>query len=56
MHGPSASLVQLGTAKGPLIHTLHARDPRLGETVYEADEEEMRQVIEDLGPHRVSPK
>ncbi|MEU7501198.1 metallophosphoesterase family protein [Streptomyces griseofuscus] len=56
VHGPSASLVQLDTANGPLIHTLHARDPRLGETVYEADEEEMRQVIEDLGPHRVSPK
>jgi 3',5'-cyclic AMP phosphodiesterase CpdA len=50
VHGPSACLVQLGTANGPLIHTLHAGDPRLGETVYEADEKEMRRVIENLGP------
>ncbi|WP_405724657.1 metallophosphoesterase [Streptomyces sp. NBC_01537] len=50
IHGPSASLVHLGTPYGPLIHTLHARDPRMGETVYEADEEEMREVIERLGP------
>ncbi|WOT32674.1 metallophosphoesterase family protein [Streptomyces coeruleorubidus] len=55
VHGPSASLVQLGPPHGPLIHTLHARDPRMGETVYEADEEEMREVIEKLGPARVSP-
>ncbi|AKJ15323.1 metallophosphoesterase [Streptomyces incarnatus] len=52
VHGPSASLVRLGTPHGPLIHTLHARDPRLGETVYEADAEEMREVIERLGPGR----
>ena len=50
VHGPSASLVHLGAPHGPLIHTLHARDPRMGETVYEADEEEMREVIERLGP------
>ncbi|KOV64068.1 metallophosphoesterase family protein [Streptomyces sp. MMG1121] len=52
VHGPSASLVHLGTAHGPVIHTLHARDPRMGETVYEADEEEMREAIERLGPSR----
>ncbi len=50
VHGPSASLVHLGTTNGPLIHTLHARDPRMGETIYEADEEEMREAIERLGP------
>ncbi|MQY34662.1 3',5'-cyclic adenosine monophosphate phosphodiesterase CpdA [Streptomyces sp. RB17] len=55
VHGASASLVQLGTANGPLIHTLHARDPRVGETVYEADEDEMREIIEELGPSRMSP-
>ncbi|MGW1917007.1 metallophosphoesterase family protein [Streptomyces sp. NPDC002076] len=55
VHGPSASLVQLGTPHGPLIHTLHVRDPRMGETVYEADEEEMREVIERLGPSAVNP-
>lgn len=54
VHGPSASLVDLGAPHGPLIHTLHARDPRMGETVYEADEEEMREVIERLGPSPVS--
>ncbi|MEW2131208.1 metallophosphoesterase [Streptomyces sp. NPDC005435] len=50
VHGPSASLVHLGVPHGPLIHTLHARDPRMGETVYEADEKEMREVVERLGP------
>ncbi len=33
-----------------LPHTLHARDPRMGRTVYEADEKEMREVVERLGP------
>jgi 3',5'-cyclic AMP phosphodiesterase CpdA len=54
VHGPSASLVHLGAPHGPLIHTLYARDPRMGETVYEADEEEMREVIERLGPSAAS--
>ncbi|MFD8568045.1 metallophosphoesterase family protein [Streptomyces sp. NPDC059639] len=50
VHGPSASLVRLGEPHGPLIHTLHARDPRMGQTVYEADEAEMRDAIHRLGP------
>ncbi|MEU8794293.1 metallophosphoesterase [Streptomyces sp. NPDC048643] len=50
VHGPSASLVHLGVPNGPLIHTLHARDPRMGATIYEADEDEMREVIDRLGP------
>ncbi|WP_225840152.1 metallophosphoesterase [Streptomyces sp. NK08204] len=54
VRGPSASLVQMGTPYGPLIHTLHARDARMGETVYEADEDEMRKVIDRLGPTPVS--
>ncbi|MCZ4125539.1 metallophosphoesterase [Streptomyces sp. H39-S7] len=54
VHGPSASLVHLGAPRGPLIHTLHARDPRMGQTVYEADEEEMREVIDRLGPGAAS--
>ncbi|WP_405552267.1 metallophosphoesterase family protein [Streptomyces canus] len=36
VHGPSASLVRLGTPHGPLIHTLHARDPRAVATEGEA--------------------
>lgn len=55
VHGPSASLIHLGPPHGPLIHTLHARDPRMGETVYEADEMEMREVIERLGPSPAGP-
>ncbi|CAL9278794.1 metallophosphoesterase family protein [Streptomyces sp. SudanB52_2052] len=54
VHGPSASPVHLGAPHGPLIHTLHARAPRMGEIVYEADEEEMREVIERLGPSTAS--
>ena len=54
VHGPSASLVHLGTPHGPLIHTLHARDPRMGETVYEADEAEMHDVIKRLGPSQLA--
>lgn len=50
VHGPSASLIDLGGPHGPLIHTLHARVPRMGETVHEADEEKMREVIDRLGP------
>jgi 3',5'-cyclic AMP phosphodiesterase CpdA len=56
VHGPSASLVHLGAPHGPLIHTLHARDPRMGATVYEADEEEMREVIDRLGPSTARQK
>ncbi len=50
VHGPSASLIDLAVAHGPLVHTLHAPDPRMGETVYEADEEKVREAIERLGP------
>lgn len=50
VHGPSASLIDLGGPHSPLIHTLHARHPRMGATVYEADEEKLRQVLTDLGP------
>lgn len=48
VRGASATLVQLG-AHGPLFHTLHARDPQAGETVYELDEQQLRSVIDELG-------
>ncbi|MFE2970147.1 metallophosphoesterase family protein [Streptomyces sp. NPDC059340] len=38
VRGASATLVQLGTPSSPMFHTLHARDPQVGETVYELDE------------------
>jgi Icc protein len=48
--GASATIVHLGTPHSPVLHVLHARDPQVGETVYEADENEVRAVIEKLGP------
>jgi 3',5'-cyclic AMP phosphodiesterase CpdA len=50
VRGASATLVELGTPASPLFHTLHARDPRAGETVYELDEAALRSVIGRLGP------
>ncbi|MFF4659516.1 metallophosphoesterase family protein [Streptomyces sp. NPDC001381] len=49
VRGASASLVELGGEGGPLFHTVHARDPRAHETVYELDEERTRQLIELRG-------
>ncbi|MBO1338039.1 metallophosphoesterase [Streptomyces sp. VRA16 Mangrove soil] len=50
VHGPSASLISFDSPYGPLIHTLHARHPRMGQTFHEADEATMRRVITRLGP------
>ena len=45
VRGASATLVDLGSPGAPLFHTLHARDPRAGETVYELDEARITDVI-----------
>lgn len=45
VRGASATLVDLGSPHGPLLHTLHARDPRAGETVSELDEAQITDVI-----------
>ncbi len=37
--GASASLIDLGGPHSPVLHTLHARDPEMGRTAYEADVE-----------------
>ncbi|HVQ89080.1 MAG TPA: metallophosphoesterase [Actinomycetes bacterium] len=50
VRGASATLVRLGDEQPPVFHLLHARDPRVGETVYELDETQLREVIERLGP------
>ena len=50
VRGASATIVHLGTPNSPVLHVLHARDPRVGETVYELDEDEVRAEIEKLGP------
>ncbi|WP_432194142.1 hypothetical protein [Streptomyces sp. bgisy027] len=49
MRGASASLVELDGPSGPLFHTLHARDPRAHETVYELDEGQVRALVEREG-------
>lgn len=48
--GASASLVDLGGPYSPVFHTLHARDPHVGQTAYEVDAMEMAAVIAKLGP------
>ncbi|WP_324614653.1 metallophosphoesterase [Streptomyces sp. NRRL WC-3618] len=45
VRGASATLVDLDSPHSPLFHTLHARDPRAGETVYELDEARINDVI-----------
>ncbi|MEV7404924.1 metallophosphoesterase [Streptomyces sp. NPDC091267] len=50
VRGGSATVIDLGGPHSPLIHTLHARDPRAGETVYDLDGEQLARVIADLGP------
>lgn len=47
--GASASLVDLGGPHSPVCHTLHARDPQLGDTAYELDAGELDAVIAKLG-------
>jgi 3',5'-cyclic AMP phosphodiesterase CpdA len=46
VRGASASRVELGGGAGPMFHTLHARDPRAHETVYQLDAERTRLIIE----------
>ncbi|WP_328748348.1 metallophosphoesterase [Streptomyces sp. NBC_00285] len=54
VRGASASLVELGGPTSPLFHTLHARDPRAHETVYELDEQRTRALVEKHGPSQPS--
>ncbi|MEU1618874.1 hypothetical protein ABZ479_16460 [Streptomyces sp. NPDC005722] len=50
VRGASSTLVDLGGPYAPLFHVLHARDPRAGETVYELDPDQLRSVVQRLGP------
>ncbi|MBG0567323.1 metallophosphoesterase [Actinoplanes aureus] len=50
VRGASASLIDLGGPHSPVCHTLHARDPRLGQTAYELGAAELAAVITALGP------
>ncbi|WP_043674033.1 metallophosphoesterase [Streptomyces xylophagus] len=50
VRGASASLVELGGETGPMFHTLHARDPRAHETVYQLDAEQVRSALERHAP------
>lgn len=49
VRGASASLVVLDGPASPLFHTLHARDPRAHETVYELDADKVRSLVEQYG-------
>lgn len=46
VRGAGASLVVLDGPTSPMFHTLHARDPRAHETVYELDADQTRAFIE----------
>jgi hypothetical protein len=48
--GASASLIDLGGPHSPVCHTLHARDPQLGQTAHEIDAAGMDELITELGP------
>jgi 3',5'-cyclic AMP phosphodiesterase CpdA len=50
VRGASATIVHLGTPNSPVLHVLHARDPQVGEIVYELDERQLSAVIKKLGP------
>ena len=50
VRGAAATVVDLGGPASPLLHVVHARDPRAGETVYDLDAAALAAVIERLGP------
>jgi Icc protein len=50
VRGASASVVDLGGPYSPLLHVLHARDPQVGEIVYELDADQLTAVIAKVGP------
>jgi Icc protein len=50
VRGASASVIDLTDPRSPIFHTLHARDPRTGETLHEAGAAEVAEIIAKLGP------
>ncbi|MFJ5264273.1 metallophosphoesterase [Streptomyces sp. NPDC088387] len=52
VRGGAASLIEVGGAMGPMFHTLHARDPRAHETLYELDEQQVDKLIDERGTAR----
>jgi Icc protein len=48
--GASATVVDLGGPHSPLLHLLHARDPQVGETVYEYGREEVSAILARSAP------
>ena len=49
VRGASATLVDLSSPGSPLLHVLHARDPRAGELAHETAPDLMARVIAELG-------
>lgn len=50
VRGASASLVDLADSSTPVFCTLHARDPRAGETLWELDGEPLAEALRKLAP------
>ena len=48
VRGASASIVDLGGPASPMVHLLHARDPRAGETVNELSSEDLAKALANL--------
>ncbi|GIE95122.1 metallophosphoesterase [Paractinoplanes rishiriensis] len=50
VRGASASVVDLPEDGPPVMHTVHAHDPRAGATLHHADAVEVSEIIAKLGP------
>lgn len=48
VRGASASLIDLGGPHSPVVHTLHAHDPQVGQTAYDVDADELAAIIASL--------
>lgn len=49
VRGASATLLDLDVPSAPLVRTVHARDPHIGEVVYQLSSERLSSVIASLG-------
>lgn len=49
VRGASATLLDLDVPSAPLVRTVHARDPHVGEVVYQLDAERLSSVVASLG-------
>jgi 3',5'-cyclic AMP phosphodiesterase CpdA len=50
VRGAAATLIDVSGPQAPLFHTLHARDPHVGETIHEITAADLTAIITKLGP------